>query len=835
MTLRGSYRPQLARSSLILPSSSGWMIESGSEIVEVRSKRLARAGDLLIDLFDGSHTLPSIARKSGLRLQELERLTRRLSHLHQLETAARTGPIPKQRRPSLRNSSRARRPAERLYPVLLVGLGELGLTVLDQLLHYGRRDVYIFDPVPVENGDLAPFYRPSELGRMKVDVVWRCLDRMGQSIVQRVKSGAGDGETMAATLGHVVGNVGVVVCCVDRASQLAECVSAVCKTAGVPLVVAELSGTGGSVGPIRTSDGARESGGCVACASLYRAEGDPFGLLERDYLQRHFPLPVHRRASAEPWLIETISQLALLAAFQAGDRASNSATTSRLWQLSSEPFEVVATTVPKHYACTQCFPAPGGTSAELRTNALQHWRQHWNGPASEPVDLLELRRRSQHLIGERFAPFRSCGQESADQRRAVYQFCRDRGANPRDNLVANAFRAAVERPGRRSDRTGAFAEASDFHDGRRAEALALMEAIERLSTLEYSDPRRVVRASYKAVAGSALEPTTFPLYAAEQYARRGFGLRKFVPGQSIEWIWGVRITDSEPVLVPMDFVFGHRPCPRLYRANSNGAACHSSFHHAVLAGIYETIERDSLMVVWMNRLSLPVLESPSTAANIAGVRRDFEALSLDLTCVDITTDLDIPVTLGVLTDKLNPDLLLVNPVASLSRQKLEQKLDREMMQFCRPYLSDRHCYTGRIRASSNPEAVKSLPDHLKFYQDRGKIRHARFLTSGPKKKYATQPATAGELDDVQEELNIVVGRLAQRGHQVIVVDCAVPMIRDLGLHVVKVLIPGLQPLHAGHRNAALGGDRLYQVARLMGLTNRDRSREELNPWPHPFW
>jgi len=834
MTLRGSFRPQLARSSLILPFSSGWMIESDSEIVEVRSKRLARAGDLLVDLFDGSHTLGEIARESGLRLQELERLTRRLSHLHQLETAPKTGPIPKQRRPSLRSSSRARRPGERLYPLLLVGLGELGLTVLDQLLHYGRRVVYLFDPVPVENGDLAPFYRPSELGRMKVDVVWRCLDRMGQSMVQRVKSRSGDGEAIAATLAHVLGNVGVVVCCVDRASQLAECVSAVCETVRVPLVVAELSGTGGCVGPIRTPDGARESGGCVACASLYRAEGDPFGLLERDYLQRRFPLPVRRRPSAEPWLIETISHLALLAAFQAGDRASNCATTSRLWQLSSEPFEVVATTVPQHYACTQCFPAPGRTSAELRAHALQHWRQHWNGPATEPVDLLELRRRSQRLIGERFAPFRSCGQESADQRRAVYQFCRDRGANPRANLVANAFRAVVERPGRR-DRSVAFAEAADFHDGRRAEALALMEAIERLATLEYSDPRRVVGASYKAVAGSALEPTTFPLYAAEQYARRGFGLRKFDPGQSIEWIWGVRIADSEPVLVPMDFVFGRRPGPRLYRANSNGAACHSSLHHAVLGGIYETIERDSLMLVWMNRLSLPVLESSSTAANSAGVRRDFEALSLDLTCVDITTDLDIPVSLGVLTDNLNPDFLLVNPVASLSRQKLYQKLHRELTQFCRPYLSDRRFYTGRVSASSNPEAVKSLADHLMFYQNREKIRHARFLTSGPKKKNAIHPAAAGELGGVQEELNIVVGRLAQRGYQVIVVDCTVPMIRDLGLHVVKVLIPGLQPLHAGHRYAALGGDRLYQVPRLMGLARRDRSPEELNPWPHPFW
>jgi len=811
------------------------MIRSGSEIAEVRSKGLARAGDLLVDLFDGSHTLDAIARQSGVRLQELERLTRRLSHLHQLETPPKTGPIPKQRRPSLRTSLHVKHPGRRLCPLLLVGLGELGLTVLDQLFHYGPRLVYIFDPVPVESADLGPFYRRGDLGREKVDLVSNCLGRIGQRIVQRVKSESRERESIAATLDQLVGNVGVVLTCADRASQLAECVSAVCETARVPLVVAELSDAGGSVGPIRTSRGAREPGGCISCASLYRAEGDPFLLLERAYLRRRFPLPVRGRPAVEPWLIEMISRLALLAALQVADPMAESATrTSMLWQLSSEPFEVVAAVVPKHYACTQCFPGPGRTSAELRKQAIREWQQCWNGPAAEPVDLLELRRRSQHLIGERFAVFRSCAQESADQRRAVYRFCRDRDANPRDNLVANAFRAVVERPGRRTDRTVAFSEGSDFHDPRRAEALALMEGIERLFALEHSDPRRVVAASYQAVAGCALDPTTFPLYAAEQYAQRGFGLRKFDPAQCIEWIWGIRISDSEPVLVPLDLMFAPRPGPRIYRANSNGAACHSSFHHAVLGGIYETIEWDSLMVVWMNRLSLPLLESSGAASNIAGVRRDFEALSLKLTCVDITTDLDIPVTVGVLTDKLNPDFLLVNAVASLSRQQLDQKLDRKMTEFCRPYLSDRRFYTNRVSASSDPESVKNLPDHLKFYQNRKKIRHARFLTSGPSRKEGMQLADASEPSGVQEQLSMVVDRLSRRGYQAIAVDCSVPMIRDLGLHVVKVLIPGLQPLHAGHHYAALGGERLYQAPQLMGLAHSDRSRRELNPWPHPF-
>jgi ribosomal protein S12 methylthiotransferase accessory factor len=88
---------------------------------------------------------------------------------------------------------------------------------------------------------------------------------------------------------------------------------------------------------------------------------------------------------------------------------------------------------------------------------------------------------------------------------------------------------------------------------------------------------------------------------------------------------------------------------------------------------------------------------------------------------------------------------------------------------------------------------------------------------------------------VEEELQAVLARLGQRGYQVIVVDCTVPLLRELSLYAVKVLIPGLQPLNAGHRYAVLGGRRVYEAPRLMGLAQRDRRLAELNPWPHPFW
>ena len=77
--------------------------------------------------------------------------------------------------------------------------------------------------------------------------------------------------------------------------------------------------------------------------------------------------------------------------------------------------------------------------------------------------------------------------------------------------------------------------------------------------------------------------------------------------------------------------------------------------------------------------------------------------------------------------------------------------------------------------------------------------------------------------------------LARRGHDIIVVDCTVPMLEDLGLHVVKVAVPGLQPLNAGHHRRVLGGRRLYRAPLAMGVRAAESTFAELNPWPHPFW
>jgi ribosomal protein S12 methylthiotransferase accessory factor len=335
------------------------------------------------------------------------------------------------------------------------------------------------------------------------------------------------------------------------------------------------------------------------------------------------------------------------------------------------------------------------------------------------------------------------------------------------------------------------------------------------------------------VTAEAIDPRELPLYAEEQYADPDFPLCRFEPDAELRWLWGVRLETGAPVLVPRDVVYAAPP-PTIYHPTSNGAACHTSLPHAVRGALYETLERDAFVVTWLDRLSLPRHELGPTDPDPLGLRGELESLGFELRHVDITTDLDVPVTLAVLRDRRNPDFLLVDMASDLDPERRLAKLYKELTQFLHPHLVDAEHYRGDATASWEPACVHDFPDHLAFYQDREKQRLAAFLDDSPELRPLGPPAPDSPMT-AREEVESLAARLSRCGHEVIVVDCTHRFLRPLGLHAVKVLVPGLQPLHAGYHLRVLGGRRLFRVPMALDLETAERSISDLNPWPHPLW
>ncbi len=263
--------------------------------------------------------------------------------------------------------------------------------------------------------------------------------------------------------------------------------------------------------------------------------------------------------------------------------------------------------VRKHPACPVCIPAAPADRGELRAEVMQ-WRDRCLRAPSAPGEIATLLSRLRTLTGKHFALFDAPDERSPVERNAVRQFFRARGVAPKDNPLANAhFVPTLGRGGLGVEPSQQVTVGFDFVNAGTAEAISLVEGLERVFAMSFCPPHRVVKSRYTDVARDAFDPRRFPLFAEMQYAQPGFPLRRFDPDADIDWIWGLDLASGAPVLVAFDLVFASSPSTRIYRANSNGAACHTSVHQAIVNGIYETVERDALMVTWLNELSLPRL------------------------------------------------------------------------------------------------------------------------------------------------------------------------------------------------------------------------------------
>jgi hypothetical protein len=133
-------------------------------------------------------------------------------------------------------------PGPRL-PVLLVGLGGLGLAVLRDLLGARRFTVSLFDPAPIQAADVGPFYRPAEIGQDKAHVLWTCLAPRTRGFVRRIEAGRSPHRPVEATLAPIVDAVRAAVCS-DQSPGIALAVASARRSARVPLLAADTTEVG---------------------------------------------------------------------------------------------------------------------------------------------------------------------------------------------------------------------------------------------------------------------------------------------------------------------------------------------------------------------------------------------------------------------------------------------------------------------------------------------------------------------------------------------------------------------------------------------------------------
>jgi ribosomal protein S12 methylthiotransferase accessory factor len=82
------------------------------------------------------------------------------------------------------------------------------------------------------------------------------------------------------------------------------------------------------------------------------------------------------------------------------------------------------------------------------------------------------------------------------------------------------------------------------------------------------------------------------------------------------------------------------------------------------------------------------------------------------------------------------------------------------------------------------------------------------------------------------DLRLLIDILKKKQLEAFALDLTTDEAIRAGLRIVRVIIPGLQPLSFNYRARYLGHPRLYEMPQMMGYPVYNE--EQLNHWPQPF-
>jgi ribosomal protein S12 methylthiotransferase accessory factor len=370
-----------------------------------------------------------------------------------------------------------------------------------------------------------------------------------------------------------------------------------------------------------------------------------------------------------------------------------------------------------------------------------------------------------------------------------------------------------------------------------AMARAIGECVERYCAAIY-DSNELRFTSYKEAGFPCVPPNEFATYTAEQTQDPLCLFQVFDERSKIFWTSAQDLMTGEAIYVPEACV--HIPYylnkelgeKRHIFSISTGLACHSSFEEAVISGIYEVIERDVFMIMWQAMLSPPKIRLDSLSSKNQRLIQHFQRAGREIFLLNITMDTGIPSVLAIQrsTQKVLPALTASAAVALNPEEAVEKSLEELILTdtYMKKLITDTPFYASHDEYyTSNDKET-----HMRYWCRHEYAHHADFLIDSKKEMDLSElPCFSSHTH--KETLEILVNHIHAAGYRVLVSDLTTEDIDSLGLSVVRVVIPGFQPLCMGYHQRVLGGKRLWEIPQKLGFKGITQETGD-NPYLHPY-
>lgn len=357
-----------------------------------------------------------------------------------------------------------------------------------------------------------------------------------------------------------------------------------------------------------------------------------------------------------------------------------------------------------------------------------------------------------------------------------------------------------------------------------AEVGALCEAVERYCATRQGD-EPTVPDTLAGLGRQAIHPNACQLFDERQFRDRERWNASHSPFQQVCAPFDPKVpTDWTPVwsfsagtqrLLPTSMLYFESGPGRDHEgpwADSNGNAAGSSLEDAIVQGFLELVERDAVAVWWYNRTRQPGIDLDAFDEPwLTSLRESYARIRREIWALDLTSDLGIPV------------------VAAVSRRigRPTEDISFGFGAHFDPRLALRRAVTemGQLLPSPPTRSPLSEDDDMARWWSSATVNNQPYLLPDPAEAGRT-PSSFGDYvphDDLRDDVDSIDALVRERGMELLVLDQTRP---DVGLPVVKVLVPGLR-----HFWARLGPGRLFDVPVALGRRDRPTRYEDLNPIP----
>lgn len=344
-----------------------------------------------------------------------------------------------------------------------------------------------------------------------------------------------------------------------------------------------------------------------------------------------------------------------------------------------------------------------------------------------------------------------------------------------------------------------------------AEIKAIGEALERHAL---SNPNQeAIIGNYSSIE-NAIDPTRFLNFSAKQLRGMEKEYHAKILSSQFQWVSAYELPSRQEFKLPAQLVYidGHPLENELLirQPISTGAAFHLSKEKAEIAGMLEVIERDAFMISFLKGKSLQQINPDHKETN--DLVNYFQRYYLEISLFNITTDLEVPAVMALLTDKsqIGP-AVSIGTKAGASYVECAKGAILEAQQI-RPWL--RQKYNGAPMKIKTPNEISSITDRIEYWYSLERIEDVKYW-------FGKDKVDLTKLESKNLKRKNLVNLVRNKGHNIYATDITPNSIKEKGGWIMKVNIPELHPLYLDEKCRYLKSKRLGEIS-IEGLP------------PHPF-